>query len=174
MTTTTARVGASARSAMVALVLIALTMPLACSDATGARNPTAPPSDPNRPLPPPPATDGPPPPFPTVAGAVAIYDAGAGLYDELIPYHGSNLPSRYVLFGDGTFQLQFSSYRFGIFSYAGRYSRSDSVMTFTWDGWSTAGPWGSTGTLRGDTLAVRYNVVMMLSDFIDGDYVLSR
>ena len=173
MTTTIARLGASARFTMVALILIGLTMPLGCMDMLGARNPTAPPSDPNRPSPPPPATNGPPPPFPTVSNA-EIYDGPAPLYDELTPYHGSTLPSRYVLFNDGKFQLQFSSYRFGIFSYAGRYSRTDSVITFTWDGWSTAGPWGSTGTLRGDTLSVRYNMIMMLTDFIDGDYVRSR
>lgn len=172
MLTTIARMRSPARFAIVALV-IGLTTALGCSDATGASNPTAPPSDPNRPSPPPPATNGTPPPFPTVSNAV-IYDGPGQLYDVLIASHGSSLPTRYVLFNDSTFQLQFSSLRFGIFSYAGRYSRANSVITFTWDGWSTAGPWGSTGTLRGDTLAVRYNLIMMMTDFIDGDYVRSR
>jgi hypothetical protein len=171
--TTITRMGLRVRFALVAVILVGLTLPMACMDVLGARNPTAPPSDPNRPLPPPPATDGPPPAFPTVSDAV-IYDGPTPLYDELTSYHGSSLPSRYVLFNDGKFQLQFSSFRFGIFSYTGQYSRTDSLVNFAWDGYSAAGPWGSTGTVRGDTLTVRYGMVMMMSDFIDGDYVRSR
>ena len=172
--TTFSHMATAARFAMVAVVLIGLTSPLGCADVVGARNPTAPPSDPNRPLPPPPATNGPPPPFPAVPGAVAIYDGPAGLYNDLVPYHGSSVPTRYVLFSDSTFFLQFASFRFGIFSYTGRYARTDSGITFTWDGSGVAEPWVSTGSLRGDTLTVRYGIVMMMSDFIDGDYVRSR
>ena len=158
------------------LALLAIALSIGCSDLSteSERFPVGPPSDPNRPSPPPPATSGSPPPFPTVSSTAAIYDGPKGLYDELAAYHGSLLPTRYVLFSDSTFQLQFASFRFGIFSYAGRYSRSDSLITYIWEGWSTAGPWGATGTLRGDTLAVRYNMIMMMTDFIDGDYVRSR
>ena len=158
------------------LALVALMLSLGCSDLStqGRQDPTAPPSDPNRPLPPPPATNGPPPAFPAVSSSALVYDGPSGLYDELVSYHGSTLPTRYVLFSDSTFQLQFASFRFGIFSYAGRYSRSDTLITFAWDGWSSAGPWGSAGALCGDTLVVRYNIVMMMSDFIDGSYVRSR
>ena len=34
-----------------------------------------------------------------------------------------------------------------------------------------AGPWGATGTLRGDTLTVGYNTVMSMSDFEDAVYL---
>jgi hypothetical protein len=76
-----------------------------------------------------------------------------------------------VLYDDSTFALEFYDPRIGPFAYGGRYTRTNSQITFSWDGWSTAGPWGAQGTLRGDSLKVTYNLVMTWSDFIDGTYV---
>jgi hypothetical protein len=103
---------------------------------------------------------------PAVKGA--IYDGPPGLYDTP-SYHG--ITSRYVLYDDSTFALEFYDPRIGPFAYGGRYTRTNSQITFSWDGWSTAGPWGAQGTLRGDSLKVTYNLVMTWSDFIDGTYV---
>jgi hypothetical protein len=132
-------------------------------------NPTTPPTQqpPNVPI-------GTPPPFPTVANASAVYQGPENLYDPYIWYHGSRLHSRYVFFSDSTFLLQYASYRFGIFQYPGRFSRTNSNIVFFWQGASTAGPWGSVATVRGDTLDVRYGDLMIHSDFVDGRYVLVR
>ena len=52
-------------------------------------------------------------------------------------------------------------------SYRGTYKETDGAITFNWEGWSVAGPWGATGTLANDRLVVRYNLIMQLSDFED-------
>jgi hypothetical protein len=75
--------------------------------------------------------------------------------------------SRYVLYDNGSFELQFS----GGFEYRGTYKQSADTITFAWEGWSVMGPWGATGIMSGDTLDVRYNLVMQLSDFVDGIYI---
>ncbi|MEJ7758602.1 MAG: hypothetical protein WKF55_03300 [Gemmatimonadaceae bacterium] len=102
-----------------------------------------------------------------------IYEDPGSIYGLFSPYHGSRLASRYILYEDGALGLQFSSARFGFFEYPGKYSRADSLITFNFNGSNTAGPWEATGTLRGDSLSVRYNFVMGLADFMDGVYVRS-
>ena len=141
-----------------------------CTDSTQVVQP------PDRGTPVPPITAPPTPPvpalgFPSLTQSGQIYVAPISLYDAYASYHGSSLPTRYVLYDDSTFTLQFLSARFGFFEYTGRYSRLNSQITFTWNGWSTAGPWGADGTLRGDSLSVTYNTIMMLTDFIDGTYI---
>jgi len=79
--------------------------------------------------------------------------------------------SRYVLYDNGSFALQYATATSPFFEYRGKYTQSGATLTFTWEGWSAAGPWGSTGTLEGDTLTVKYNLIMQLSDFVDGTYV---
>jgi hypothetical protein len=106
---------------------------------------------------------GPPPPsLPVVFDRASPHSVPAGVH------------SRYLLFEDeGEFALQYG-YSVGgpaNSEYAGRFSRSDDSITFLFDGWSMAGPWQATGTLCGDTLIVRYNTVMILSDFEDGTYI---
>jgi hypothetical protein len=97
-------------------------------------------------------------------------DRPAGIYDR-VTYSFIPGSSRYVLYDNGTFSLQYSLAQWGLVEYKGRYSRADSLITFDWDGWSTMGPWGADGILRDDTLIVKYNLVMLLSDFEDGVYV---
>ena len=86
--------------------------------------------------------------------------------------------SRYILHNDGSFLLQYNydganEFNRGI-QYKGGYTQTNNSVSFGWEGWSTAGPWGATGTLRGDTLTVGYNTVMMLSDFEDAVYLRKR
>ncbi len=88
--------------------------------------------------------------------------------------HGSLLSSRYVLYDDGTFALQYSSANYPFFEYRGTYSADNTNIIFHWEGWSVAGPWGATGTLTEDYLSVRYNLIMIHSDFEDGTYVRQR
>ena len=105
------------------------------------------------------------PAYPALTRPGEIYVGPADLYASI-----RSLASRYVLYEDGTFGLQFIQVG-EFFEYRGRYARADSLITFDWDGWSTAGPWGATGTFRGDSLVVKYNPVMQMTDFIDGTYV---
>lgn len=90
-------------------------------------------------------------------------------YDRVTP---SSIPgtSRFVLYDDGTFDLQYLRPDFGFFAYAGKYARADSSITFLFNDAATAGPWVAAGILRGDSLVVKFNLVMILSDFEDGMY----
>ena len=150
----------------------------ACLDIGGPAAPELYPVTPSNPVTPPPVQppvqQGGPPPFPAVPNGTVIYAGPDDLYDIFRSYHGSKVPSRYLFFAHSTFQLQFASYRFGVFQYPGRYSRKDSLFYFTWEGWSIPGDWGGGATLRGDTLDVRYNDSMKWNDFFDGRYTLVR
>jgi hypothetical protein len=60
----------------------------------------------------------------------------------------------------------------GIGDYRGGYTETDGAITFDWEGWSIAGQWGATGTLKNGVLTVQYNFIMQMSDFEDAAYVL--
>ena len=81
--------------------------------------------------------------------------------------------SRYVFYDDGRFGLQFSSARAGFFEYRGRFARTDSPITLTFDDSNTAGPWLARAVVDGDLPTVEYNLVMWLADFAGGTYVWS-
>jgi hypothetical protein len=78
--------------------------------------------------------------------------------------------SRFVLYDTGGFALQYVSLGG---EYRGGYTESNGVITFAWEGWSTAGPWLATGTLKDGSLTVQYNFIMMMSDFEDAVYRLT-
>jgi len=145
--------------------VIALVMLLAgCGDAgpaapTDARQPPVS-SAPN----PPPAKSFPPP-----SGPSRTFVFGREL---LYPVSGYTSTSRFVLYDNGAFVLQFPS--LGEPGYRGGYQQVNAAITFEWEGWNIAGPWGATGTLSGDLLTVRYNEVMQGTDFEDAVYVLMR
>jgi len=80
--------------------------------------------------------------------------------------------SRLVLYDNGAFVLQYLT--LGPGGYRGGYTEVNGVITFEWEGWSAAGPWGATGTLQGDSLRVQYNFIMQMTDFEDAVYVLAR
>lgn len=132
----------------------------------------SPPVAPAAPMPPapPPATA---PQYPVLTRAAVIYMAADSLYHsgDLPDFGGSSLSSRYVLYEDGTFALQFLTVNRGFLEYLGRYASGDSLIAFDWDASYAARPWAATGTVHGDSLRVAYNVVMQLTDFEDGLYV---
>jgi hypothetical protein len=83
---------------------------------------------------------------------------------------------RYVLREDGSFSLEYDYYLGGVIGYPGMYQRADTVITFKFDisstaysGATTYSRWEATGTVRGDTLAVKYNdgMTWLLTDFMD-------
>ena len=153
-------------------LLALLVLASACTDG---RLPTAPDSTSN----PPPISNPPSPPnpptgadpFPAVSRPARVYVA---VSRPTYPIHGSPLASRYVLYDDGTFGLQYSSANYPFFEYRGTYGEANGHITFEWEGWSVAGPWGATGSLTEDSLTVRYNLIMQLSDFEDGVYIRTK
>lgn len=116
--------------------------------------------------PPPPAVPD-RPDFPPPSGASRSFAFARNLSYPVREY---TTKSRFVLYDNGAFVLEYA----GLGEYRGGYTRSDGVLAFEWEGWSTAGPWGATGTLVGDSLRVEYNTVMQLSDFEDAVYALVR
>ncbi len=140
--------------------------PPVSSDPPTAAAPATPPATPPTSQPFPPA-----PPFPNLTRPGDIYIGDPAIYQFIFSFHQSQVASRYVFYDDGTFGLQFSSVRWGFFEYPGRFIRADSLIMFDFGGRSTAGPWDASGTVRGDSLMVRYNELMLHSDFADGWYV---
>lgn len=104
--------------------------------------------------------------FPAVIGSARTFNF---LSQSSYPVRVYTTRSRYLLYDNGTFGLQYADN--GGLEYRGWYTNADSVISFKWEGWSVAGPWGATGTLKGDTLTLAYNAIMMLSDFEDAIYL---
>ncbi len=152
------------------LILLISAVPLALGCAQ-QDPPVAPTFSPSRPPPTPPA---PPPPavtapaFPVLTRPGEIYNAPDSLYDFWSPYHGGRVASRYVLYEDGFFGLQFSSPKVGLMEYHGRYVRTDSLIAFAF--LTAQGPPSATGTLRGDSLSIKYTPSIW-DDFVDGVYL---
>ena len=107
------------------------------------------------------------PSFPAVSRPARVYVAVSWPF-VAFP-HGSPLASRYVLYDDGTFGLQYSSASNPFFEYAGTYKETNGSIELNF------GPnWGSaTAMLSGNSLTVRYNILMQMSDFEDGVYMAS-
>ena len=108
----------------------------------------------------------PPQPTPPLSGPSRSF-----AFDHALSYGVSEYTkrSRFVLYDSGAFALQYPICNCPG-EYRGRYTDANGVITFEWDGWSLAGPWGATGTLHGDTLTVQYNLIMQLTDFEDAVY----
>lgn len=77
--------------------------------------------------------------------------------------------SRFVLYDDGAFVLQYPTGE-----YRGGYTETNGAITFGWEGWSVAGPWGATGRIEDGLLTVNYNLIMQLTDFEDAIYRLTQ
>jgi hypothetical protein len=92
------------------------------------------------------------------------------VFDRELSYRVSNYTrdSRFVLYDNGAFELQYVGLGRG---YRGGYTEANDVIVFEWEGWSAAGPWGATGTVKGDSMTVQYNLIMQLTDFEDAGYV---
>ena len=137
---------------------------LVVSAACGSSEPTAPTGTGQAPAPP----SAPPPPtttFPPLSGPSRTF-----IFEHELSYRVSDYTrrSRFVVYDNGAFVLQYV----GLGEYRGGYTDANGIVTFEWEGWSTAGPWGARGTLKGDSLTVTYNLIMQLTDFEDAVYVL--
>jgi WD40-like Beta Propeller Repeat len=104
--------------------------------------------------------------FPAVTRLASVYDAE-------IPDFAAAL-RRFVLFNDGTFELQYVSFRWGFFAYPGSYNRAGSRINFNFIHSSGAGRWTAAGTLDGTRLDVIFNLAMLLDDFENGVFVLNE
>src|SRR5262245_35766305 len=139
---------------------------LVLSAACGGTGPTAPTTATQSPALPAP-TPTPPITFPPLSGPSRTF-----VFDHALSYPVSEYTknSRFVLYENGAFVLQYVSLGG---QYRGKYTEANGVMDFQWEGWSAAGPWGATGTVKGDTLTVQYNLIMQLTDFEDAVYGLA-
>jgi hypothetical protein len=144
---------AIARGALVGLVLL--------SAACGGSAPTAATSNSGGPaVASPPATH-----FPALSGPSRTFT-----FDRDLTYRVSDYTnqSRFVLYDDGAFALQYLSLGN---EYHGGYTELNGVITFQFEGWNSAGASGATGTLNDGSLTVQYNVMMQLSNFDNAVYV---
>jgi hypothetical protein len=105
----------------------------------------------------------------------AVLASTPGTYERVTPHSLPGDHTRYVLWNDGTFELQYETLASGAFSYTGQYWVTSVGVTFLFDANQTApaGPWYASGQIRGDSLIVAYSPLMRLDDFEDGTYVLS-
>ena len=143
------------------LILVALALLAGC----GSSVPTSP-TDVHQTTPAPSATPPPTTNFPPLSGASRTFVYGGTPSD---PVGNDTKASRFVLYDNGAFVLQYVALGS---QYRGKYTEANGVISFEWEGWSVAGPWGATGTLNGDSLAVHYNSVMQWTDFQDAVYTL--
>lgn len=113
-----------------------------------------------------------PPPtttFPPLSGPSRTFVFDRELSSRVSDY---TKKSRFVLYDNGAFVLQFPSIGEG--GYRGGYKGADGAIAFEWEGWNVVGPWGATGTLKGDSLTVQYNDIMLWTDFEDAVYVRTQ
>lgn len=145
-----------------AILVAAIFAVAACG--TSSTEPTEPGSSPQAPPLPAPVPPPPVPSLPTTPPAPEL--APSSIYDRGVD------GTRYVLYADSTFRLEFPRGGFWGFWYSGVYSRSKGVITFKFDGnWNNEGfSWGEE---RGDSLLVRYTGSMNMSDFENSPYLSS-
>jgi hypothetical protein len=148
------------RAALRAVLVTLLVLSTGCGGSTTPTSPFVPVEPVPAPL----------PNFPPLSGPSRIFTFSRGLDEPVQQY---TKQSRFVLYDNGAFVLQYLNNPIcncdG--TYRGVYKDANGAITFEWEGWSVAGPWGATATLEGDSLTVRYNVIMMLSDFEDAVYL---
>jgi hypothetical protein len=101
-----------------------------------------------------------PPPIPDVpplTGGITYQFSGPLTY----PVSDWTAKSKYVLYDGGAFALQSSGREF-----PGTYLQQNGQISFHFDAFGS----GTTGTLNGDVLEVRYSLFMFFSDFEDAVY----
>jgi len=142
-------------------IVVLCVLGAACG-SSGPTSPTGTSQAPALPSPtPPPATN-----FPPLSGASRTF-----AFDRELSYRVSDYTkkSRLVLYDNGAFVLHYPSVGEG--GYRGGYEDANGAVAFEWEGWSVVGPWGATGTLKGDSLTLQYNQIMQWNDFEDAVYV---
>jgi len=78
--------------------------------------------------------------------------------------------SRYVLYEDGSFSLQYVRPDWGFFEYPGKYTRADSAIAFKF-GPNGGPPWLADGVVEGASLVVHVDFTMVADGFEDGVYL---
>ena len=148
--------------------VVILSVLLAACGSSGPTSPTG-----TNPLPAPPR---PTPPsnisFPPLSGPSRTF-----LFDRELSYRVSDFTwnSRFVLYDNGAFVLQYPSSSFGDGRFRGAYQEANGVLMFLFEfqGRSVGTPWiDATATLKGDSLTVQYPESMHHADFEDAVYVL--
>ena len=105
-----------------------------------------------------------PPGFPAVTRPARVY---VGIDSPTYAMHGGPLASRYVLYDDGSFALQYASANYPFFEYLGTYTEANSLIKFL----DKDAGWEATVSPRGESISVRYTLLMQHSDFLDGVYI---
>jgi hypothetical protein len=90
--------------------------------------------------------------------------------------HDYTKNSRFILYDNGAFLLQYPPSSFGAGRFPGAYRDANGVIMFLFDsstGRSVDEAWDdATGTLQGDALTIQYQESMQHADFEDAVYVL--
>ena len=108
------------------------------------------------------------PTFPPLSGPSRTLVFDHALANRVSDY---TIHSRFVLYDNGGFVLQFPTVAGD--GYRGGYTEVNGALTFEWEGWNPAGPWGAAGMLNGNSLTVQYNSIMQGTDFEDAVYMLA-
>ena len=108
------------------------------------------------------------PTFPPLSGPSRTLVFDHALANRVSDY---TIHSRFVLYDNGGFILQFPTVAGD--GYRGGYTEVNGAITFEWEGWNPAGPWGAAGMLNGNSLTVQYNSIMQGTDFEDAVYLLA-
>jgi len=125
---------------------------------------------------PPPPTEFPPPPpridFPPLSGPSRTY-----IFDGELVYPVSDFTrkSRFVLYDNGAFELQYPPNQYGPGLFRGAYQDANGAIMFLFEfqGRSVGTPWeDATGTLKSDSLTVQYSEGMQHADFENAVYRL--
>jgi len=110
----------------------------------------------------------PSPSLPYVDPGFPAAPPGSTVYGRISPSQGPG-SQRYVLHESGRFGLQYFKPQWGFFEYAGSYSRSGSIVSFSFD--ANRPEWTAIASVDGASMAVTYNAMMILDDFENGVYV---
>jgi hypothetical protein len=137
-----------------------LVLPIACHNADRPTGPTSLTS-------PQPSTAQPPPTGGPELGLASTYVFSGPLS---YPVQNYTATSRYVLRDGGGFSLEYPSLAY-IGGYVGTYTYESGRVLFRF---AADARWGAVGTFNGDSLEVRYNDIMGLSDFENAVYRRSQ
>jgi len=122
----------------------------------------------NRPTAPSPLPTQPPPTagVPPLTGPASTYLFSGNV--PPYPVRPYTEASKYALYDNGAFSLQYASLGH---EYVGTYRQDNGLISFRF---VADDRWFATGTLKGDSLEVRYNTIMDLSDFENAVYRRSQ
>jgi hypothetical protein len=124
--------------------------------------------------PPPPP---PPPPSPQIDFPPLTGPSRTFIFDRELSYpvRDYTQKSRFVLYANGAFELQYPPSQYGPGLYRGAYRDANGVVMFLFEfqGRRVGTPWNdATGTLSRDSLTVQYAESMQHADFENAVYVL--